>query len=229
MFTYLILNLLTISVPLIRSFEPKINYVGKWKQFFIANSIVAAFFIIWDVWFTKLGVWSFSYDYTLGFRILGLPFEEWLFFIAIPFACVFIYLVLQYFVKEKSWFKNHQWVSIALGLASVVIAVVFYDRMYTTTTFSLLGVLLLLHGFVFKKAYMAYFYIGYAIALIPFAIVNGILTAKPVVMYNDVENLGIRLHTIPVEDVFYGMLLILLNVTIYEWLMSRKVSKLRAK
>ena len=64
--------------------------------------------------------------------------------------------------------------------------------------------------------------VSYAVMLIPFLIVNGFLTAIPVVLYNDAENLGIRIYTIPFEDVFYGMLLILLNVITYELLKNKK-------
>ena len=60
------------------------------------------------------------------------------------------------------------------------------------------------------------FLLAYLIILIPFLLVNGLLTAIPVVLYNDSENLGIRLYTIPVEDIFYGMLLIMMNVVGYE-------------
>jgi lycopene cyclase domain-containing protein len=49
--------------------------------------------------------------------------------------------------------------------------------------------------------------------LIPFFIVNGILTGsfidEPVVWYNNDENLGIRLFTIPVEDSVYAFTMIL--------------------
>jgi lycopene cyclase domain-containing protein len=52
--------------------------------------------------------------------------------------------------------------------------------------------------------------------LIPFLIVNGLLTSIPVVLYNNEENLNFRIYSIPFEDVFYGMLLIMMNVIGYE-------------
>jgi len=77
----------------------------------------------------------------------------------------------------------------------------------------------LAHIFIWRSKYLNLFLFSYTLLLIPFLITNGILTGygleEEVVWYNDAENLGVRLVTIPIEDIFYGMLMILGSVTIY--------------
>jgi lycopene cyclase domain-containing protein len=87
--------------------------------------------------------------------------------------------------------------------------------------------------FLFQKWFRGFnataFLISYLVVVVPFLIVNGFLTGIPVVLYNDAENLGFRifsflpwpLNNIPVEDVFYGMLLILMNVALFERLRTK--------
>lgn len=224
-YTYLFLNVITISFPLIRSFESRINYYGKWKHLFPAIAITGAFFIIWDVIFTYWGVWGFNPAYLTGIDIINLPLEEWLFFICIPYACVFIYMAYRYFVNRDFLKSSTRYITIVLTIGCLLMAVLNFQRDYTFSTFLFLGIFLLLHLTVFKSNYLGYFYVSYLIILIPFFIINGVLTGTwipdQVVWYNDAENLGIRMGTIPVEDTFYGMLLILMNVTIYEWLAGR--------
>jgi lycopene cyclase domain-containing protein len=74
---------------------------------------------------------------------------------------------------------------------------------------------------VFKIPHWGYFLLAYLIQIIPFLIVNGILTALPVVIYNNAENLGLRIYTIPAEDTIYSLLLLLMNVAFFEY-MRRK-------
>jgi lycopene cyclase domain-containing protein len=65
---------------------------------------------------------------------------------------------------------------------------------------------------------LANFLVAFALSIIPFSLVNGALTALPIVWYNNAETVGIRLGSIPFEDLWYGMLLIMTNVTIFELL-----------
>ena len=53
------------------------------------------------------------------------------------------------------------------------------------------------------------------------AVVNGLLTGLPVLIYNNLENLKIRVGTIPFEDFFYHLVYMLLMILIYEKI-SRK-------
>ena len=103
---------------------------------------------------------------------------------------------------------------------TLVVGLMSLDKLYTAATFLLLGVALIYVAWIARSAWLPRFYESYSIALIPFFLKNGILTGSflesQVVWYNNVENLGIRLGTIPFEDIFYGMLLILGIVFFYE-------------
>jgi lycopene cyclase domain-containing protein len=66
----------------------------------------------------------------------------------------------------------------------------------------------------------------FLVAIIPFLIVNGILTGsfteEPVVWYNGNHIIGIRIFTIPMEDVFYNYCMLLPITAIYEWIKKRQ-------
>ncbi|NIR53193.1 lycopene cyclase domain-containing protein, partial [candidate division KSB1 bacterium] len=239
MLTYLFINLLTAAIPVAYSFHKRLNFYGTWAAFWPAIFLTGIFFISWDVIFTNLGVWGFNQKYLLGVSLLGLPIEEWLFFVCIPYACVFTYHCLKQLIKKDYLGEHVKGITLSLAAMLFLIAIWNLDKAYTSVTFLALSVFLLLHLFVLKSEYLGRFYFTYLILLIPFFVVNGILTGsfikEEVVWYNSNENLGVRIFTIPIEDVFYGFLLILTNVTFYEALLSkrpilksaRKTAKLR--
>ncbi len=218
--TYLLVNFLAVSVPFVFSFHPKIKFNRNFSAFFKANLIAAALFLVWDVIFTARGVWSFNPDYTLGIEIYNLPIEEILFFLCIPFACTFSYHCAGIFWKIK-WSNSTENIFVLLLSALLLVAgIVFREKAYTSVTCLVTAALLLSLKYYFKADWLAQFFLVYLFLLIPFFVVNGILTGtgleEPVVLYNNSENLGIRLLTIPVEDTFYGMALIMLNVFLFE-------------
>ncbi|GGB85771.1 lycopene cyclase domain-containing protein [Dyadobacter sediminis] len=113
---------------------------------------------------------------------------------------------------------------IFLGI-NAMMGAVFYDRYYTIYTAAGLTLFLLFLKYIVKAKWLSLFYYSHMFLLIPFFIVNGILTgtgiSEPIVWYNDAENMGLRILTIPVEDVFYGMLLLLLNTSLFELFLEK--------
>ena len=219
MSTYLLINILTISFPLLRSFESKIRFAKEWKSLSIAIILTGSFFIVWDVFFTKIGVWGFNPLHLQGITIFELPLEEWLFFLTVPYACLFIYEVMNFFVKKDMLGKYAKTIAWTLGAFLFLIGIYHNQKWYTSVTFILTSILLGYSGWKQPK-YLGRFFIAFFVCLIPFLIVNGVLTGsmivEEVVWYNNNENLGLRIGTIPVEDTIYALLLLLMNTMIYE-------------
>ncbi|MBS3808240.1 MAG: lycopene cyclase domain-containing protein [Bacteroidales bacterium] len=217
-FTYLFLLVLTLGYPLYKSFEPRIRFHTKFRYVLPSIVLTAIPFLIWDVLFEQSGIWHFNPDYTIGVFWLGLPLEEWLFFFIIPFACFFIYEVVLYFTGTKPFpYIKHFTFILAIGL--LIIAILSSDRTYTFVNFLLGAVLLLLMlAGPLSSGHITGFYKGFAVSLVPFLIVNGALTKIPVVLYNNTENLSLRIYSIPVEDSVYLLSLLFINFWLYETL-----------
>ncbi|OGS72711.1 MAG: hypothetical protein A3F91_07295 [Flavobacteria bacterium RIFCSPLOWO2_12_FULL_35_11] len=205
---YLILNIASFIVPFAYSFEKKMRFIQWWKSVFLSIFIVGIFFIVWDIFFTRQGVWGFNPDYHIGLNLAGLPIEEILFFICIPYASIFTHYAFLYFF-ENTRLSDKLTKFISIGLIFIAIFVLFYafPKKYATVTFSIF-ILLMLYSLLKKNSILSQFFITFLIILIPFFIVNGILTGSfienEVVWYNNAENLNIRLFTIPVEDAVYA-------------------------
>lgn len=216
---YLLLDIAALSFPFIRSFEPKIYFISRLRLLLPGIALAASIYIPWDIFFTKEGVWGFNNNYLSGLYIVNLPIEEWLFFIIIPYCCFFIYEVTLYFFKLPE-FKRFSLFHYALATLLFIIGSLYSDLYYTSVTFILCAVVLLLITHFFKTARWNHFWITYLICLIPFLLMNGALTGSftpdPVVWYDNNENLGIRLFTIPVEDTIYLLCYLLLIFWVYE-------------
>jgi lycopene cyclase domain-containing protein len=195
-------------------------FIKWWKEIFLSISITALIFIVWDIIFTNQGVWGFNENYLVGVAIVNLPIEEWLFFICIPYACVFTHYAIQYFFPNlKLSAKSVNGITIGLLFILTLIVIFNIEKKYTFYNYLLL-ILILLYGLITQEKQLQTFYITFLIILIPFFIVNGILTgsfiADQVVWYNNAENLGIRLGTIPVEDIGYAFSMIFLSIILIE-------------
>lgn len=222
---YLLLNILTILLPLLLSFDRRVHFYTYWRYFIPAMLITMLVFIVWDVIFTAQGVWAFNENYHSHITLFKLPLEEYLFFITVPYASVFtVYVIAHYFPGFRLSGLWTRIISLILIVSLIFIALVNISRAYTAVNF-LVSALVIGIVLVWRPVLLRQFYISYLVILIPFGLINGILTGSfiedQVVWYNDTENLGIRVGTIPVEDFFYGMTLILLNYYLTETFRER--------
>jgi lycopene cyclase domain-containing protein len=230
-FTYLLIDFFSVLVPFIFSFHPKIKFYKNWPAFFPAMVVTSVVFISWDMYFTRSAIWGFNNIYLTEIKVGNLPVEEVLFFLCIPYACVFTYACLNLLINKTVSKRTQLATSSILIAASVLIAVAFHRLSYTSYTFVLLATLLFTAQFILKVDWLSRFYVTYLFLLLPFLIVNGLLTGtglhSPVVWYNPAHIMGPRILTIPVEDVFYGMNLILSNIMIYTALSARRFRRLK--
>lgn len=201
------------------SFDKRVAYFNNWKWSLLAAVTVAVPYLIWDEIFTENAFWGFNKNYLVDFYIGNLPIEEVSFFIVVPFACTFIYECVKYYFRNV----NLKYINLAFYILFFAYALFVgeagVEGWYTRIAISL-GLLLGLFLFVTREKYK-FIPVAFLLSMLPFLLVNGILTGSflesPIVFYNPEEFSGLRIFTIPMEDVVYGFGLIVLNIILFEW------------
>ena len=213
---YLTILLCVIIIPLLFSFEKSVSFFKSWKYLIPSLLITGFIFSAVDVIFASKGIWGFNSQYHSNIMISGLPVEEILFFIIVPYASIFIhYVFLFYFPGVSLTDRMTKIITLVLIALLLLIAAIYHNRTYTAF-YSIFMVALLLFGLSDKTRILNRFYLTYLIILIPFFIVNAILTGSfiegEVIWYNNKEISGFRIFTIPGEDIIYGFSLIFMNL-----------------
>lgn len=205
---YLLIIVLVVAGPLLLSFNKKVAFYKKWKQLALSMLPVSAIYIFWDVLATANGHWSFSLTYSGGWKLFGLPLGEWLFFFVVPYACIFIYEVVKAYFPQKTStnaFQARLWGALT-SILSIILAVVFRDQAYTVLALLSLALWItvtLLIGLPLLLQSCTLWYM--LLSAVAFLLVNGFLTGIPIVLYNPEAIWGIRIITIPLEDLFYNI------------------------
>lgn len=219
---YLLFNIFVISYPLLRFRAPQIHYSRKLKYLFWTYLFISIPHLAWDFFATLNGDWSFNPEYTLGFKIIGLPVEEILFFFTVPFACIFVYESVLYLVRERI-FKISFSIFLALGVVSSILFFVFYYLPYTRTAFLAFGLLSFYIYIVQPKLFTKKStYITLLIFTLLFFLSNTFLTILPIVLYSPNAILNIRLGSIPLEDLFFNFSFLGWFLIIYTFFRNRK-------
>jgi lycopene cyclase domain-containing protein len=238
---YLLVDLAVLALPFLLSFDKKIAFHREWKYFFPVNFAVGAFFIAWDVLFARAGIWAFNPNYLLGPKLLGLPIEEWLFFICIPYACVFTYFALRALVKRNP-LKNAATALNSVGIVICFLLVLIFRNQWYIAVTSSLTFFGLLWMAKYYKPWSADLWLAFFVLLFPFILSNGVLTGidfqsypllhsdasiirDQIVWYHPGHNTGWRIFSMPADDLVYGFLLIGMHVAGIEGLKMRALRK----
>jgi lycopene cyclase domain-containing protein len=215
--------LLSFAGPFALSFDRKVAFFKEWRFVFPATLIIAFPFLVWDEFFTQWGVWGFNPTYLLKIYIGHLPIEEVLFFVVIPYNFIFIFKVIEAYFPKRNKRSFSAWFAFLFISTSALWLLLYSDNYYTSLACFLSLVLTIL---LRNKHWYQDFMWAYLLCLIPFFIVNGILTGaftpEPIVWYSDAHIIGWRMISIPFEDLYYNYSLLLPLTWMYFSLKNRK-------
>ena len=203
-FTYLLINVFIIAIPLALTFDKRTAYHRQIPAVGFSIVVVGACYLIWDVLVTARGEWSFNGKYLTGLQLLNIPLEEVLFFITVPYSCLFIYEVVLFATTDRFYKMSTPVVITAIVLLAAA-SLALRDQGYTSKALASCSFFLTVAYWLDRPLLTSRRYWTWlAICYIPFLLVNSVLTALPVVEYNPTAIFGLRLFTIPVEDFFYN-------------------------
>ena len=210
---YLLINFLIIIFPFILSFTKKYYFLNRASSVFLSTLTVSIPFIFWDIIVTNRGHWAFNPKFTLTYRLLGLPIEEILFFVTVPYSCIFLY----HYCKKHFGAGNRDIGKYSKNILALVFVFLGFlsEKEYTILVMVSTGILLisLSNKYITSLSYLVYIFLGFIL----FTIFNYLLTSIPIVTYSKQYTSGIRLATIPIEDYFYNFVLLTLYAKAYDF------------
>ncbi len=221
LYEYLLVNILIVLFPVLLSFDKNVHFYKKVKAYLPTLLTAGLFFIVWDAIATARGHWHFNEDYITGIRLLGLPIEEILFFITVPYACIFTYECLLFYVKERE-VPYSKWPYLSVAVALGVVAFIFINQEYTFIDLVVAAATIILAVRFFPSLFRSNIYWYFlAITLGLFVFANYFLTSIPIVGYGPAAIWGTnaawdgRVITIPYEDFFYNFSLLTLYLMVF--------------
>lgn len=224
---YVIITLAVVAGPFALSFDRRVAFHTHWRELFKAVLPVSGIYLIWDVIVTSRGDWAFSPQYSGKITILSLPMGEWLFFLVVPYACIFIYEVVRAYFPAKQISLRHmrrvRSAAFTLGGLFLLLAGIFSSQEYTLLAMLSVSIWIVLTALwkphLLMEIHTLWFFL---LSTAAFLVINGLLTGLPIVTYNPQAIWGLRIITIPLEDLFYNISLLGLYLTFYTHFKNRR-------
>lgn len=223
-YTFLLLALGLLVLPLVFNFHKNIFKNGNFKAALGASLISAIIFSTLAVVLQLLGVLIYSTDRTIGVLFKDIPIEQYLLNFSFSLVGVSLYQYL-----NISFPKNDlQRYSLAISnlLLGLCIAFLFfgYSKWYTLLTFSTLLLVLFLIEYVGKLRFMYKAYRAFMVMLIPFYLVYGVLFWNGILKVSQNGLFGLYIAKIPLENHFIALSTLLVSVYMFEFFRSKQAA-----
>ena len=226
-YEYLIFNIIVLSGPLFFGSLKQFYFLDKLKYALLSISISAIPFLLWDAAVTERH-WFFANEYTLGFRVFGLPFEEILFFFTVPYACLFTWQMVKKYLTvtkltDESSSNKIGWIISSVFLLVSIIAIII-GKEYTSLSALSFSLSIIFDKYFGSRIFSTKRFLVYFLFVSFFTLIfNGYLTWRPIVTYDEIYQIGFRIFTIPIEDFFFGYALLILSTSLFEKMIVKNI------
>ena len=221
---YLIALLVLLAIALATISKLTSDLLFELKYMLPAVVFTTAILVMINARLAELQILVFNPIFLTGTNFLSYPLEEWLFLPVVSLLSFAAYI----FAKKQfnSFEKPNLFLVVSLVLLLLFGLVTWFSRQ-KLYPFSIFMLLTIYFGYtIFRnrfKHHLTSFYLGFAIAVIPFFVLKAILFSLPAIISDTNFMLGLSLVNMPVEEFGYFFLLLLINATIYEYLRERRL------
>lgn len=221
--TYLLLQLTYLVIPGLMSVKSNMRFAFRFRYLLPAVIFNGAIFVMWNMRFDELGIWNYNPEFLTGIYLINVPLEAWLSFLIIPVSAAYVFDLMKLRLEKFKQQNIFVALSLLLFIFMGILAYLFRRNMFSFFTFFLTAIYL---GYTvfrnrFKQNYPA-FYAAFVITLVPFMVVSTVAGILPIISYNADQIMGIALFAVPLERIFYLFLMLLITITIYEYLGERR-------
>lgn len=213
---------MVLSGPIFFGALPRFSFFKNIKSALISLAVPIMPFLVWDSIVTDKH-WFFNDLYITGIKLFKLPIEEILFFITVPYACIFTWEMLNRHTAGPNFKFSKKIYLSPFVLIPIGLLFYLYGKEYTGLVFISMSIAVIYDRLLSANLFLHKNFINYLILISLFTLIfNGFLTWRPVVTYDEIYQLNFRILTIPIEDFFYGMSLLFISTSTYIKLNAQK-------
>lgn len=221
---YLIALLVLLAVALAAILKLTHDLLFELKYILPALIFTTAILVMINTRLAELQILVFNPVYLTGTSIFSYPLEEWLF---LPVVSLLSFAAYIFAKKQLTNFEKPNLFLVVSLILLLLFGLGTWFSKQKLYPFSILMLLTIYFGYtIFRnrfKHHLTSFYLGFSISVIPFFVLKATLFKLPVIIPDANFMLGISLFNMPVEEFAYFFLLLLINVTIYEYLRERRL------